>query len=367
MGDYSRVVAENLRNRRRALSLTQRELAERLGYSEKSVSKWESGAGAPPSELLPRLASVLESSIDSLFASGEAYYLGVDGGGTKTDFLLEDGDGRVLSRTRLSCSNPVDVGIDKTLSVLSDGIRKTLGEISPSRVSVYAGIAGLTVGDFSAQTETYLRELGFSASGVGSDATSAVAAGLGDRDGVAVILGTGTVAFLQRDGVQTRVGGYGYLLEQGLSGYALGRDALTEALKYEDGIGEASLLHRLFSERLSSERIFPLISRIYGEGKRGIASLAPTVFEAIDRGDGIALSLVTHLLAETAALIVSAHRLLGRDAPTVLVGGLTARRELLLPILSKMLPEPIASTLTVSERPPIEGALYLARKGKTPC
>ena len=369
MQEYTAIVARNLRARRRELNMTQRELAERLGYSEKSVSKWESGAGLVPSGLLPQVAAILETTIDRLFsAEGEEFYLlGIDGGGTKTELRLTDSTGRTLSSARLSSSNPVDVGITETFSVLSLGIRETLGQISPSRVSVFAGIAGLTVGDFSAQTESFLEKYGFAAYGCGSDATCAVAAGLGDADGITVIMGTGTVAFLQKDGALRRVGGYGYLLESGASGYSIGRDALAEALKFEDGIGDASLLHALLCERLSSPRLFPLISQIYASGKRGIAALAPTVFDAIDRGDATARSILRRRLAETAELITSAQKISSERGPTVLVGGLTARRDLLLPILRDLLSPDAAETLSVCLRSPIEGALYLAGKGIKSC
>ena len=40
-------------------------------------------------------------------------YLAIDGGGTKTDFMLADGDGNILSRVILEATNPNDVGFDK--------------------------------------------------------------------------------------------------------------------------------------------------------------------------------------------------------------------------------------------------------------
>ena len=66
--DIAMIFAANLRRARRAAGLTQRALAERLGYSEKSVSKWEAGHGLPSSELLPTLADLLGTRIDELFA-----------------------------------------------------------------------------------------------------------------------------------------------------------------------------------------------------------------------------------------------------------------------------------------------------------
>ena len=87
-----KIFAQNLKAARKAAGLTQRELAEKIGYSEKSVSKWESGNTIAPGAMLPEIAKVLGTDIDSLFAlKGEAeFFLGIDGGGTKTEFLLAD-------------------------------------------------------------------------------------------------------------------------------------------------------------------------------------------------------------------------------------------------------------------------------------
>ena len=59
-------IARNIRSRRKELKMTQSELADLLGYSAKAVSKWESGAGAPPTVILPNLAQVLQTNLDTL-------------------------------------------------------------------------------------------------------------------------------------------------------------------------------------------------------------------------------------------------------------------------------------------------------------
>ena len=91
--------ASVLRQKRKNCGYTQKQLAEIIGYSEKSVSKWESADALPPSVILPKLSEALHVSIDDLFEyCGEpAYFLGIDGGGTKTDFMLTDKDGTVIN------------------------------------------------------------------------------------------------------------------------------------------------------------------------------------------------------------------------------------------------------------------------------
>jgi len=65
-------LGENIRRYRRALAWTQHQLAETLGVSVQSVSRWESGGGYPDVEQLPCLASVFGVSLDALMGCGEA-------------------------------------------------------------------------------------------------------------------------------------------------------------------------------------------------------------------------------------------------------------------------------------------------------
>ena len=54
--------------RRKAIGLTQKELAERLGVTNKAVSKWETGGGMPDVSMLKKLSEILEVSVDELLA-----------------------------------------------------------------------------------------------------------------------------------------------------------------------------------------------------------------------------------------------------------------------------------------------------------
>ena len=60
-------IGERIRELRRSADLTQEELADRLGVSPQAVSRWESAAGYPDTETLPRLANCFGVTLDSLF------------------------------------------------------------------------------------------------------------------------------------------------------------------------------------------------------------------------------------------------------------------------------------------------------------
>ncbi len=61
------ILCENIRALRRERGMTQKELAEQLNISDKTVSRWESGVQLPEASLLPALAQILGVSIDSLY------------------------------------------------------------------------------------------------------------------------------------------------------------------------------------------------------------------------------------------------------------------------------------------------------------
>ena len=361
------VFSNNLRNRRRILGLTQKELAAQLGYSEKAISKWESGAGMPPSLMLPTIARELGTSIDDLMTeqSEVIYDLGIDGGGTKTEFLLADESGRILSRTTLTGCNPTDVGLERTFEILEDGIRKTCGEIPFGQISVFAGIAGGITGDNQGQIARFLEKFRFSHCQNGSDAQNAVSAALGERDGVAVILGTGAIAFSQKGGVMTRHGGYGHLLGDGGSGYAFGRDAIRAALADEDGSGEGTRLADMVREQSGTESVLAGLGRFYDGGKRVIAAYAPLVWKAAEAGDAVANRIIDENIGEVVSLIRQAYRIFadGASVPVVLCGGLALHQpDLVQRLRTSFGSDPLAEQIVVCRRSIAEGALALARE-----
>ena len=352
------IFAQNLRERRLGLNMTQRELAERLCYSEKSVSKWESGSVIAPSSILLSLAEALSCEVgDLLRASGEPeYFLGVDGGGTKTDFMLSDANGSILASVRLGASNPVDIGIEATEEVLTEGIRTICRACSSSRISAFVGLAGGITGNNREKISRILERFRFRRFDNGSDSQNAVAAALGDEDGTAIIAGTGTIAYVRENGVLRRIGGFGYLFEDGGSGYSLGREAIYLALRAEEGTRPATPLTELVKSALGGS-VISRLSDIYEGGKRFIASFAPLVFEAIDLGDESA----SLFLAKTAQEI-AAYLTVGRKTPetrAVLLGGLTAREDLLKDAIAIAL-APAVCDISICKTPPVYGALRLA-------
>ena len=154
-------------------------------------------------------------------------FLGIDGGGTKTEFVLVTTDGRVQKRLLKSGSNPNDIGYQGTLEIVLNGITEIPVEFQSIK-AVFVGISGITVGNYSDRlcNDIKMRYPQIDVE-IKSDSFNLFA--LDDTD-MAVISGTGSVAFARKGNDYYRIGDWGYLLDRAGSAYDIGRDALCAAL-----------------------------------------------------------------------------------------------------------------------------------------
>jgi N-acetylglucosamine kinase-like BadF-type ATPase len=195
-----------------------------------------------------------------------------------------------------------------------------------------------------------------------------VAAALGDGDGVAVIAGTGSIAFARRAGVLHRFGGFGYLLGDGGSGFAVGRDAILYALRAEERGATDTPLTALVRKHCGMPRVLDAVGKLYEGGKREIASYARTVFEAHAAGDSAATAILEENAAAIAALARASDAVFGNGVRrVVLVGGMVTGEDPYAEMIGKALEDDryLVSVCRVSA---VYGALRLAGlKGEETC
>jgi N-acetylglucosamine kinase-like BadF-type ATPase len=359
-----KILAKNMRSRRKELKMTQNELADLLNYSAKAVSKWESGISAPPTVILPRLAQVLQTNLDTLMEdiSDQMFYLGIDGGGTKTEFALADSEGNILKTVCLGTSNPNDIGIENALTTLRAGIFEVCGNIKKSNISVFAGISGGTTAGMHEQISAFLSKFGFADAKNGNDAMNAVAASLGKSDGISVIMGTGSVTYAQVNGKMHRVGGYGYLIGDPGSGFSIGSKAILAALSFEDGSGEQTALYEAVRKKCGTESILESLCKFYSCGKHEIAQYAPLVLNAYVEGDKVAKRILFDELEMVAQAIRGASKHLPNTKEPiriVLSGGLCTKDRIIYHSLCEILSKENYS-ISVCEHSLVFGALKLA-------
>ena len=285
-------------------------------------------------------------------------FLGIDGGGTKTEFLLVDESGKELSRVFGEASNPADLGLKKCEKVLKNGIEKILPCKYHKNTKVFAGIAGCGLYEFQTAVGEYLKGFGFLASGCGSDAENIISLGLKGENGIILIIGTGIVAISCINGKRKKYGGLGYLFDRGGSGFDLGRDAVCEYFAQKDR-GENSVLSETVKSMIPcEERDF--LSELYKCGKRFIASFSVAVTRAADLGDEKAKRIIIDNAAKAAGLLDRAGKDFCGKVKTVIAGGLVS---------SEVYKNAFVNAVTDKEKliiefetaRPVEGAVRLAK------
>ena len=288
------------------------------------------------------------------------YFIGVDGGGTKTEFLLTDEKENVIKRIVKGGSNPNDIGLEGSYEVLSNGIAELLSgvEIAPNDLRIFAGVSGAGVGNNAEILRGRLAEQ-YPNVCVHSDLWNGLELCLGGQDGIAVICGTGVSCCVFKDGQIRIVGGYGYLFEKGGSGYAYGRDLIEYALQAEDGILPRSPIVKILCEQLGTPSVRAALGRLLSGGKSLIAKLCPLVFDGFYSGDELCQWVVRENLSHTKTLILQAiESTNARDLPISFIGGIT-REEAFRAYMGRAFEE---KTILFTDEKPVMGAVRLAKK-----
>lgn len=286
------------------------------------------------------------------------YLLGIDAGGTKTEFLLTDIDGREIKRVILGAANPVNNGTEHTAKILGDGIAQVCVGVERRKISVFAGIAGGISGNNRMIINKFLSEFSFGFFNNGSDTDNAIENSLKGGNGIVVIMGTGIVAFSQNNGIRHRIGGWGYLIDKGGSGFTFGSDALNSAFEHYDGRGGSNIILQLIEKKLNKP-LKDCISDIYSGGATCVASFAQTVFEAFRMDDKEAEKIIDRNTSEVAKIIRTAGTFVSGNKKVVLCGGLCHEEDILKKFLSNRLTNEYR--IEFSAEPMVNGAVALAK------
>jgi N-acetylmuramic acid 6-phosphate etherase len=158
------------------------------------------------------------------------------------------------------------------------------------------------------------------------DAALLLAAGTPEGWGVAVVAGTGSMAFARAAcGKTARAGGWGPLLGDEGSGYAIALAGLRAAARSADGRAPATLLTDRLLAVYGLTQPQELVSVVYRGGDRAaLAALAPVVMQAAEDGDAVAEAIIREAAAELATAVAAAAGQLdlGSAFPVALAGGL---------------------------------------------
>lgn len=257
----------------------------------------------------------------------QAYFAGVDGGGTKTAIVLVDQDGNELARDTTTTSNAAVVGHDKAGDTLRNLIASTAATagIELPLTGVWCGLSGSDRPEDHALLRPRLEDLTETLA-MTNDAELAVG-GLPNRVGVAMVSGTGSIAFGRNaEGKRHRSSGWGHVFGDYGSGYDVARKGLQAFSAYIDGYGPETSLVQRFTEYWQLPEPYSLINRVYDPKttKGDIARLSRIVADEAAKGDSVSQQILKDVAADLAVYADAVARKLGLG-PTIdlaLVGGM---------------------------------------------
>ncbi len=298
------------------------------------------------------------------------YFLGVDGGASKTAALVIDESGKSLGTGLAGPSNHLRVGIETAARNIERAVNKAVvaADVATREIVwAYCGIAGA---DHPAHRQEIVDSLEiFFPRGnftVDNDARIALTGAIGFGAGIVVIAGTGSVAFGRNDaGEEMRAGGWGPIIGDEGSGYFIARTGLSAILRAYDGRGKATLMTDLLrSEHHLEPRDLP--RAIYAQTTHAddVARFATLVFDAAEAGDAVAQSIL-ELSAQQLAMCVTAVarrlRIVDDAFPVAYVGGVfKAGETLLAPLRAAINATSERATLQPPRHTPVEGAAQMA-------
>ncbi len=246
-------------------------------------------------------------------ADREEYYVGFDGGGTKTDCVLLNAKGDVMAEHSAGPANPLRAGFERAQSSLRTAAEKTLSSRqvgAASIIAVCAGIAG------AGQPRVLKRVMGFLVETfprahvqVCTDLEIALEAGLGDSPGIVIVAGTGSAALGRAsDGRQVRAGGDGPWVGDEGSAFDIGRRGVAAVARARDALGPNTSLADSIPAALQCADWSALLERIAAGPDEVFPRIFPLVAEAAESGDTPAREILFGAALSLSQLVLSVAR-----------------------------------------------------------
>ena len=227
------------------------------------------------------------------------FFLGVDGGGTKTEFQCIDAAGEVLARHIGGVCYHLQVGVDGVRDVLAQGIGAVCAALGISPAQLTQSFFGLPAFGEDAAVDPHLDAvvgelLGHDRFRCGNDMICGWAGSLAGQDGINLVAGTGSIGYGERRGRSARCGGWGEVFSDEGSAYWIAIQGLNAFTRMSDGRLPPGPLLDLFRTTLALRDDIDICATTMGTpplGRDGIAALAKLVQAAADDDDQAAITI----------------------------------------------------------------------------
>ena len=300
-------------------------------------------------------------------------FLGVDGGGTKTEFVCIDGDGEVVARALTGTTYHLQVGFDEAVARIGHGIEAVCSQLAVSTADLDYVFLGLPAYGEDPAIDPRLAEacgriLGHNRYRCDNDMVCGWAGSLACADGINIVAGTGSIGYGERQGRSARAGGWGEIFSDEGSAYWIAIQGLNAFTRMSDGRLADGPLRQAFVDALGLSNDFDLCAHVMGESglsRDGIAALAPIVVRAAEAGDTHAAAILELAGSELANIAHALRRQLAfEDREVVLVswsGGVLTRQDAVRNAMQRQLQSKgFYELIAPRHQPGVGAALYAA-------
>lgn len=302
------------------------------------------------------------------------YYLGIDGGGSKTTFSLCDEVGRFKGKVELGPSNYFQIGIDGVTKLMIEGLNEIEEKLHVSRKeikNVFLGTAayGDVKSDEPLVIQAVKEGLGDIKFTVNNDSFNALAAGVGAGSGINMICGTGSAGrgYNAETNEYANSGGWLYTFgSDEASGYWMSNLLLNEFARQSDGRDEKTALYYTVKEYLQLEDdgdVIDIVATKWQNDRTKIASLSILIDKLARANDPYALEILDRAGKEISDVLNAIYKKLNfkEKVKVSYSGGVFKMKELILNPLRKYL-DPNKMEVVAPLLSPAGGALLLALK-----
>lgn len=220
------------------------------------------------------------------------YYLGIDGGGTKTRYLLINDKLEKIYDGESSTIHVHQVGIDGLKNEITTNITKACkkANIKTKDIAfVFAGVPGYGESkEDKLKIDETIKEIIEVPYMIDNDAVNGWAAGTACKPGINIVAGTGSIAYgRNKYGKLARCGGWGPGIGDDASAYWIGIKTINEYTKQKDGRNEKTVLVDILEKEYNINYDFEIVDIVFNKLKQDrtkLAALSKVCFLAAEAG-----------------------------------------------------------------------------------
>ena len=299
------------------------------------------------------------------------YYIGIDGGGSKTVFAISDESGKILGTALAGSAFYKQIGEEGVIDLLRNGVAEVCRFAEGDATDIASVCFGMPAWGESPVNDKIIEEKILSTFPewnihIVNDCEVGWAGSLELYPGINIVAGTGSIAFgKNEEGVTARCGGWSEWFGDEGSGYWLGVKCVQLFSRQSDGRDERGPLYEIVRKELNlsvDEEIIDLFEQEYLHKRDKIASLQKLLLQAAKEGDVYAIDAYTQAAKELYDIVCGVKKKIFADKNCLVScsGGIFKTGDVIRKPFRKLL-EADGMELTESKAEPYVGAVLLAK------